>query len=194
MLSELLSIAKKLDVQEITGLDERCMQILFFLLLNIDREFNHNQLRNELNNVRLSFHEPTYSRHLDHLEERRLIKRTRNHTTTIKLNIDNLDQKLKVKKAIQMSMDKLNEVRNNLKSFTPSEIFDELKKNYIEKGSASLLIKLRYINNSIPENEFHIGYLWINLLYEFLIDIYIDEIKVRGQKTITEILNLYYKT
>lgn len=63
----------------------------------------------------------------------------------------------------------------------------------MEKASASLLIKLRYINNSIPENEFHIGYLWFNTLYEFLTDIYIMELGQRGPEAITEVINLYYK-
>jgi hypothetical protein len=175
MLSSLLSISEEYNIQELIDLDDKCIQILLFLLLHIDQTFNHNQLKRNLNDYGLNFQEPTYSRHLNHLEEKKYIIRIRNHTTTIKVNVNTFEHKSKIKKATEVTINKLNDIKESIKKYNTIELFNKTKQCYMEKASASFLIKLRYVNKSIQENEYHFGYLWINILYEYLSDIYVKE-------------------
>ena len=63
----------------------------------------------------------------------------------------------------------------------------------MEKSSGQFLLKLRLTNKSIPENEFKLGYLWVTMLYDFLIDSYLDTVRKRGDPTSIELLNMYYQ-
>lgn len=74
MLSKLVEIAKRDDIQEITGLTTKQMQLLFFLLFSSEDEFSFGQLRKQLDRVlKISFNEKTLSRSLGKLEEKQVI-------------------------------------------------------------------------------------------------------------------------
>ncbi|MHA1409975.1 MAG: hypothetical protein ACTSQY_06675 [Candidatus Odinarchaeia archaeon] len=193
MLSDFVSILEKIDLEEVTDLDKRCLQILFYLLLNSDNTFNHNQLMRNLNEFGFNFQDPTYSRHLNHLEDKKYIIREKNHTTTISLNIVSIESKSKLKNAVKISLDYLNLYKEEASDLNNEELFKILKQYCMEKVSSQFLIKLKHINKSIPENQFHIGYLWSTLLYDYLIELYLDEVRKRGNETVIEQLDLYYK-
>ena len=193
MLSDFLSITEKIDLEEVTDLDEKCLQILFFLLAHPDTTYNHNQLKRKLNEYGFNFQESAYSNHLAHLEEKEYIRRKRNKVTIISLNVESIESKTKLRDAVKISLDYINQYKEEASDLDNNELFLILKKYCMEKASSQFLIKLRLIDKSIPENEFRIGYLWITLLYDFLIELYLDEVRKRGNETVIEILNLYYK-
>ena len=193
MLSILESIHEKIDLKEVTDLDDKCLQILFYLLLHSDSTFNHNQLMRNLNDFGLSFQEPTYSRHLNHLEEKEYIIREKRHTTTIYLNAVSIESKKKLKDAVDVSLNYINIYKEDASELDNKELFKILKQYCMEKVSGQVLLKLKHINKTVPENQFHLGYLWVTLLYDYLIELYLDEVRKRGDETVTELLDLYYK-
>jgi len=73
------------------------------------------------------------------------------------------------------------------------ELFRILKQYCMEKASSQFLLKLKLINKSVPENEFQGGYLWFTMLYDFLIESYLDIVRKRGDQTVIELLDMYYK-
>jgi len=198
MLSSLLidfkKISNDLDIQEYLDLDERCIQILIFLLLHLDTNFTHNLLKRRLNDFGFNFQEPTYSRHLNHLEEKGVIERIRNHTTTIRLNLESLDEKIRAEKAVSISIELFDRVKKGIKEYSVEEIFEDLKKLYIEKGSASLALKLGHMSKKLSLKELQVGYTWINIIYEYVIDMYLEEVERKGLEAIAELTYLYRKT
>jgi len=193
MLSDFVSILQKIDLEEITDLDEKCIQILFFLLVKPDTTFNHNQLMRKLHEFGFHFQEPTYSRHLTHLEEKEYIIRERGNVTNISLNVESIESKKKLRNAVQISLKYLDQYKEDASDLDNKELFVILKKYCMEKVSSQFLLKLKLINKSVPENQFELGYLWVTLLYDYLIELYLDEVRKRGDETVIEILDYYYK-
>ncbi|MHA1789888.1 MAG: hypothetical protein ACTSXT_11785 [Candidatus Helarchaeota archaeon] len=63
----------------------------------------------------------------------------------------------------------------------------------MEKVSNQFLLKLKHIDGSISDDVFNIGYLWLTTLYDYIIELYLDEVRKRGNETVIELLDLYYK-
>jgi len=52
----------------------------------------------------------------------------------------------------------------------------------------------RHINGALSDRELDADYLWRNMIYEYLIDQYLEEIKERGNVAISKLEYLYRKT
>ncbi|MHA1410210.1 MAG: hypothetical protein ACTSQY_07905 [Candidatus Odinarchaeia archaeon] len=113
--------------------------------------------------------------------------------TKISLNVDNIENRKKIQNAVKISIDYINQYKEDAAFLDNEELFNILKQYCMEKASGQFLLKLRLINKAIPENEFNIGYLWVTLLYDYLIELYLDEVRKRGNETVIEILDMYYK-
>ena len=194
MLSDLISILQKVDLEEVTDLDDKCIRILFYLLVNSEKTFNHNQLNRKLNDFGFYIPEPTFSRHLDHLEEKEYIIRDRGNRTDISLNVTSIESKTKLMNAVDLTFKLFEQYKEDEASdLENDELFRILKQYCMEKVSCQFLLKLKLINKSVPENEFQGSYLWCTMLYDFLIESYLDIVRERGDQTIIELLDMYYK-
>ena len=86
MLSSLPNIPKE-QILKILGLDEICLKMLTFMVMSDTKDFSHNQLRKALDEFGYTIREPTFSRHLKHLEEKDIITRMKtDYKTIIKIN------------------------------------------------------------------------------------------------------------
>jgi len=74
------------------------------------------------------------------------------------------------------------------------DIFEQLVEYSKLQSAASLYLQLLHVNETITEEMLNIGYSWINLFCIFMINTYIEEIKKRDKKSITEILHLFNQT
>jgi hypothetical protein len=195
MLSSLESILDIKNILKQTDLDEKCAQILLFLLFAEKDEFSHNQLRKILNDNGLPFLEPTFTKHLDHLEKRRIITRdkSKRSKTVIRLNIENLDQELGLKKEVKLVSDHLKKIEGNLSGLDVKEIYEELKHLHIENASQSLFLKLCLLNNQLKDDEFFLLNSLFYTYYEWQISLYLEELKKRSLPERLEALNLYLK-
>lgn len=94
---------------------------------------------------------------------------------------------------VQISLNYLDQYKEDASDLDDKELFVILKKDCMEKVSSQFLLKLKLINKSVPENQFELGYLWVTLLYDYFIELYLDEVRKRGDETVIEILDYYYK-
>jgi len=200
MLNSLISIAQSEDIQEITGLNEKQIQIIFFLIFDPDKEHSFIKLRKSLSDFGFSFTDPTLSRNLKVLEEKHLIIWDRapnlryDKRSEIKLIVEDIEHRIEMRKQIEKALTQLDKAKKDAQYMNEKEIFEQLVEYSKLQSSASLYLQLLHVNETITEDMFNVGYAWINLFCAFMINIYIEEIKNRGKKSITEILHLYYQT
>lgn len=86
--------------------------------------------------------EPTYTRHLTHLEEKEYIIRERGNFTNISLNVESIESKTKLRNAVQISLDYLDQYKEDASELDNKELFEILKKYCMEKVSSQFLLKL----------------------------------------------------
>ena len=181
----------KAQILKILDLDERCFKILSFMALREYEEFNHNQLRDALNESGFSIPEPTFSNHLDHLEEKNIITRKRTHYKTfIKLNEESLIPiflKEDFTKVIGDYMDKIEKAEE----LSTEKLYEELKWYAIDQAYKSLYLRISNLLTSSNEAEKKQYYKWFNILYDNIIEAYIEELKRRGKREIIKLLNLH---
>ena len=193
MLSDLLSILEKVDLEDVTGLDDKCIQIMFFLLVNPETVYNHNQLLKEVNKFGFSMSGPTFTDHLDHLEEAEYIVRDRfADRTDIYVNVTDLESKKKLMAAVDLTLDLSRQYKEEASDFDTRELFEIMKLYSMQKVSSQFLLRLKLVNGSVSEEQFNIRYTWSTLLYDFLLDSYLDDVLKRGDQTVIELLDMYY--
>ena len=179
------------QVLKILDLDKTCFEILSFMALGGDEEFSHNQLRKALNKFGFSIREPTFTRHLKHLEEKNIITRTKtDYKTIIKLNKKSLTSLFNQKdftKVINDCMDKIEKA----KKLTSKELYEELKRYAIDQAYKSLYIKISNLLTSSHEAEKKLYYKWLNILYDNIIDAFIEELNRRGINEIVKVLHMH---
>lgn len=191
MISKLPTIHNKEEFLKTLDLDEFCFKILTYMLVSNDEEFSHNQLRKELDKPPFSMREPTFSNHLKHLENKKIITRDKSsYKTKIRLNEKGLfliSRKKEFKKMIKDYSDAI----NNSKKLSTDEIYQKLERYSIDKVYKSLYIKLTTLLDPTKELEKIILYKWINVTHDNVIDIYLNELTRRGTDDINKVLEIH---
>lgn len=201
MLDKLVSIAKSEDLQELTELNEKQLQIIFFLLFNQEKEFSFGELKRRIfNDLSISFTDSTLSRNLKKLEKRQLItweraKKLRyDQRSKITFIIDDIEQKLEVQRQIEKAYLEFEKVRKEAQSMnekdTAYELIDIIKK----QAGASLYLRLLLAQDILNETQFSIGFLWINLFYEKIQELYIEVAKERGKKSVEDVTHYFLQS
>lgn len=193
MLSIISNIPKKEEIRRIIGLDDRCFEILTYLVLNREEKFSHNKLRITLNYQGFSIPEPTFSRHLDHLEEKNLIIRERSkHKTSIRLNDEELFVKF-LNKDFENILNEYSDIIEKAEELSNVEIYEKIKWYSINKAYRSLYIQLQTLLDQEKKGSMNIMFKWINLTHDNIIKLYLDELENRNINDKIEVLNLLLK-
>lgn len=200
MLSKLASIAQNSDIKKITGLDENSLKMLLFLIYDPNQEYSYGELGRRMKDFGFDLTDSQLSDSLKKLREKNLIlheregELRRNKPSSIRIIIEDIQHKLELQKQIDKGIEEIEAVVTDSKEMSEAEIFEELKRYKILQASTSLYLKLLRINDTLNEDAFIVGSLWTGLFYEYIVDLYLEEIEKRGRKSITEILHLYYQT
>jgi len=174
--------------------------MLLFLIFDPNQEYGYGELKRGMKGVGFDLTDSQLSNSLRKLRDKKLIlhekedELRRNKPSRIRIIIEDIQYKLELQKQIDKAIDEIQTVVTDSKEMSEAEIFEELKRYSILRASTSLYLKLLRINETFNEDAFVVGSLWTGLLYECMIDLYIEEIERRGKKSITEILHLYYQT
>lgn len=199
MLSKLASIAQSSDIKKITGLDENSLKMLLFLIYDPNQEYSYGELGRRMKDFGFDLTDSQLSDSLNVLNEKKLIlhekgELRRDKPSRIRIIIEDIQHKLEIQKQIDKGIEEIETVVIDSKEMSEAEIFEELKRYKILQASTSLYLKLLRINGTLNEDAFIVGSLWTGLFYEYIVDLYLEEIERRGRKAITEILHLYYQT
>jgi DNA-binding HxlR family transcriptional regulator len=161
------------------------------MVLSGDDEWSHNQLRKSLEYSGLSIREPTFTNHLKHLEEKKVITRNRTgYKTIIKVREEGLLPIIRHKE-FKKIIDEYEDTIKNAKKLSTEEIYYKLERNSIDKVYKSLYIKLLNLLDPSQEAEKMILYKWINHTHDNIIDIYLNELRKRGPDNINQVLEIH---
>jgi len=198
MLSKLVEIAKRGDLQEITGLTTRQMQLLFFLLFSSEDEFSFGQLRKQIDRVlKISFNEKTLSRSLGKLEEKQVItwiradKFQRNESSTIRLNELGSGDKLGVQRQTREMFREYESLMQSAKRMSEKAITDALIEAAKNQAGASLYLRLLHARNTFDEEKTAFGLILNQVFYDSIQDVYIEEIRGRDAKSMRDVLHYF---
>ena len=152
-----------------------------------------NRLRKILNDHGFTIREPTFSRHLDHLEKKKLIVRDRSkHKTAIRLINEDLFVKF-LNKDFENILNEYSDIIENAKELSHEEIYEKLKWYSINKAYRSLYIQLQSILNQEKKGAMDIMLKWINLTHDNIINLYLSELENRIINEKIEVMNLLLK-
>jgi hypothetical protein len=198
MLSKLASIAKREDLQLVTGLTERQMQLLFFLLFSPEEEYSYGKLKKQIKyELKISFNDKTLSRSLSKLEEKQVItwiraeKFQRNESSTIRLNEVGSGEKLGVQKQAREMLREYESVKRKAKSMSEKDITSELIEIAKKQAGASLFLRLRHAQGTFDEEQTGVGLMLSQVFFDSIQDLYIDEIKGRDMKSMRNVLDYF---
>lgn len=196
MLSKIVSIAKREDLQEKTGLTERQMQLLFFLTLNPEQEFTFGDLQRQIEDeLKIYFNDSTLSRSLAKLEEKQIIiwdraeKLQKDIQSKIRLNNEDIGNKLDIQNQIQQILSEFEQIKQNAETMSEKEITCELIELAKNQAGASLYLRLLYAQGTFDEEQTNLLWILNNIFSEAKQDKYIEAIKMRGKKSIIEVLH-----
>lgn len=179
MLSSLPNISQS-ELLKLLGLDETCFKILTYMTLSEAEQFSHNQLRNDMKNEKMEIKEPTFSRHLDHLEKKNVIIRKKtDYKTEIRLNEKGIIP-LIIQEPFKPFINNYQDKLDSISKLSTEKLYEELKNNAIQQAYKSLYLRLSNSLDSKREGEKKLLFRWFNLVYDNLIEAYIDELKSRG--------------
>lgn len=194
MLSKLVSIAQEEDLQEVTGLTEKQLQLLFFLIFSPDYEFSFLELKRKIfNELKISFSDRTLSRSLEKLEERQLVtweraKKLRyDKRSKIKLNGVDIEQKLGMQKQVEKVYNEFEKVKQKAQDMSEEQICIELIEIAKKQAGASLYLKLLEAQGVFDEKQASIGYYLNYVFSEVTQNLYIDVAVDRGKKSLIEL-------
>jgi len=198
MLSKLVSIAKREDFQDLTGLTEKQIQLLFFLLFSDKQEFTYGQLKKSIKStLNISFNDKTLSRSLSKLEEKQIItwiraeKFQRNESSTIFLNEIKTGEKIGIQKQAREMLREFENVKNNAKIMSEKDITNELIELAKNQAGASLYLRLLHIKGTFDEIQTSFGLILSQIFFESNQELYINEIKGRDEKSMNAVLEYF---
>lgn len=192
MLSDVLSTFKNKNILKLTGLDEKCQKILMFLLFSDQSEFGHNELRRAVDSFGFPIPEPTFTAHLNHLEEKKIISRIQSENKTIiKLQIVDLHEKLALNTAFNGLSRKFDELKLKNRKMSVREIYENLRWLYIDKAYMSLAFELMFLNNQMDKGLLNATLSVIETFYGMLADTYFEILGERSLIEKNEILHLH---
>ena len=198
MLSKLVEIAEREDLQEILGLTKRQMQLLFFLLFNPEQEFSFGKLKKALESeLKIDFNDNTLSRSLSKLEEKQVItwiraeKFQRNENSTIRLNDVGYGDILGVQKQVRAMLREYEGIMREAKSLSEEEITFELIEIAKKQAGASLYLRLLHAKGTFDEGQTAIGLILTQTFFDSIQDLYIEEIRGRDEKSMRDVLHYF---
>lgn len=200
MLDKLIEIAKNVDLQDITGLTDKQIQLTFFLIYTEGMEFSFGELKRGLNDLSLSFTDSTLSRNLKKLEEKQVIVWDRaeklrfDRRSKIRLKMEGLDRKLGLQKEVEKMYYEFVKAINDAKELDEQAITDELIKIAKDQAGGSLFLKFWWAQGVIDDSQFGLFYMWFNMFCEKKQDIYMEVIKERGKKSLENVMHFFLQS
>jgi len=198
MLSKLVSISQEEDLQEVTELTEKQLQLLFFLLFSPDYEYSFLELKRKIyDELSLSFSDRTLSRSLEKLEERQLVtweraKKLRyDKRSKIKLNGLDMEKKLGIQKQVEKVYSEFEKVKEEAQDMNEEDICFELIEIAKKQAGASLYLKLLEAQGVFDEEQASIGYYLNYVFSEITQNLYLDIIIERGTKSVIEVTHYF---